>query len=88
MYELPPTNNYPHDGGSTLITKASVRASKPSYLKSHDADGRQAYELDFVAQRVELPLKSPRELPVSESERQRYQTYQSTVNYGYRYQPG
>jgi hypothetical protein len=87
-YKLPPTNNYPDDGGSAPITKASMHSSIPASLKSHEADGRQIYELDSVAERVQLPLKNPRELPGSEGERQRYQAYQSTVSYGYPYRPG
>jgi hypothetical protein len=65
-----------------------MHSSIPAFLKSHEADGRQIRELDSVAERVELPLKSPRELPGSEGERQRYQAYQSTMSYGYPYQPG
>jgi hypothetical protein len=87
MYDMPPTNNYPHDGGSSLITKASIRSSKPAYVKSYEADGRQTYELDSVAERMELPLESPRELPGSEGERQRYQAHQSTIGHSNPYQP-
>jgi hypothetical protein len=82
MYELPPMDSYTRDSASTKITKeASVLSTKPVYLKRYEADGAQTYELDSVTERVELPLKSPRELPGSEGERQRYQTYQSTTGY-------
>jgi hypothetical protein len=76
-------SDYTSDSASTgLVREASVLSSKPFYLKGYEIDGTQTYELDAVAARVELPLKSPRELPGSEGGRQRYQTYQSTTGYG------
>jgi hypothetical protein len=89
MYDIPSRSDYTSDSASTgLVREASVLLSKPSYLKGYEIDGTQTYKLDAVAGRVELPLKSPRELPGSEGERQRYQAHQSTTGYGNSYQPG
>jgi hypothetical protein len=46
---------------------------KPAYL--YEAGGVPTYELDAIGGRVELPMKSPRELPGAEGERQRYVAY-------------
>jgi hypothetical protein len=50
-----------------------ARLSEPTYL--YEADGAPSYELDAVGERVELPMKSPRELPGSDGERQRHVAY-------------
>jgi len=77
MYESPPISGYNRDGASTGVAKqASILSNKPASLKGYEADRLYTYELDAVAERVELPLKSPRELPGSEGERQRHQTHQ------------
>jgi hypothetical protein len=89
MYDMPSRSDYTSDSAFTgLVKEASVLSSKPSYLEGYEIDGMQTYELDAVAARVELPLKSPRELPGSEGERQRYQAHQATTGYGNSYQPG
>jgi hypothetical protein len=87
MFELPPMDSYTRDSASSGITKeASVLPTKPAYLERYEAEGAQTYELDSVAERVELPLKGPRELPGSDGGRQRFQAYQSTTGYGNSYQ--
>lgn len=87
MFELPPMNGYPRDSASTGTTRESlIRSGKPDHLKAYEAGGVQTYELDSVSERAELPLKSPRELPGSEGERQRYQAIQSQ-NGGNPYHP-
>jgi hypothetical protein len=89
IYDIPSRRDYTSDSASTgLVKGASILSSKHAYLKGHEIDGAQTYELDAVAAGVELPLKSPRELPGSEGERQRYQAHQSTTGYGNAYQPG
>lgn len=89
MYEMPLARSRPYESTSTAVTEeASIRLSKPAYLKAYEVDAAQTYEFNSVAGRVELPLKSPRELPGSEGERQRYQVYRSTVSYDDPYQPG
>ena len=76
--DLPPVDGYTRDSASTGITRqASTLSSKPAFLKGYEAGRVHTYELDSVAERVGLPLKSPRELPGSEGERQRFQTSQS-----------
>jgi hypothetical protein len=86
---MPSRSDYTSDSASTaLVREAFVLSSKPAYLKGYEVDGAQTYELDAVAARVELPLKSPRELPGSEGERQRYQAHQATTGYGNSYQQG
>jgi hypothetical protein len=40
-----------------------------------EVDGTPSYELDAVRERVEAPMKSPRELPGEEGERRRYVAY-------------
>jgi hypothetical protein len=50
-----------------------VHTSKPAYL--FEVDGAPSYELDAVGDRVEAPMKSPRELPGEEGERRRYVAY-------------
>ncbi|KEQ59476.1 uncharacterized protein M437DRAFT_57051 [Aureobasidium melanogenum CBS 110374] len=77
MFESPSTSGYSGDSASTGTTKESlIRSGKPEHLKAYEAGGVQTYELDSVRDRAELPLKSPRELPGSEGERQRYQAVQ------------
>jgi hypothetical protein len=67
---MPLSRSRPYESTSTVvIEEVSLRSSKPAYLKAYEVDAAQTYELDSVAERVELPLKSPRELPGSEGER-------------------
>lgn len=80
-------SGYSRDSASTGATKESlIRSGKPDHLKAYEAGRVQTYELDSVRERAELPLKSPRELPGTEGERQRYQTVQSQDG-GNPYQP-
>lgn len=86
VYEL---DSYAPDSAPRAVSKeASMRMSKHAFLQGYEAAGVHAYELDSVTERVELPLKSPRELPGSEGERQRYQAHQPTTNHGNSFQPG
>jgi hypothetical protein len=69
------------DASSRIGKESSIRSTvKPEYLKRYDADAYASYELDAMAGRVEMPMKSPRELPGSEGERQRYQAYHPGVS--------
>jgi hypothetical protein len=82
-------DNYASNSASTGVTKeAPMRMSKHAFLKGYEAARVHAYELDSFAERVELPLKSPRELPGSDGERQRYQAHQPTTGSNNPYQPG
>ncbi|THX02673.1 hypothetical protein D6D13_08131 [Aureobasidium pullulans] len=69
------------DASSRIVKESSIRSTvKPEYLKRYDADAYTSYELDAMAGRAEMPMKSPRELPGSEGERQRYQAYHPGVS--------
>lgn len=71
---LPSNGGHTRDSASTGVTKGSlIRSGKPDHLKGFEACGVQTYELDAVGEWAEVPLRSPRELPGSERERQRYQ---------------
>jgi hypothetical protein len=78
----------PNSAPMAVTKEASMRMSKHAFLKGYEAAGVHAYELDSVAERVELPLKSPRELPGLEGERQRYQAHQTTTSPNNWYSPG
>jgi len=56
--------------------------SKPAFWKWYDADKVHIYELDAVATRVEMPLKSPIELPGAERAMQRHQAHQQATSNG------
>jgi hypothetical protein len=79
MYVVGSPNIHAHDSAwsrstSTRTVKESpVCLSEPTYL--YEAGGAPSYELNAVGERVELSTKSPRELPGSEGERQRYIAY-------------
>jgi hypothetical protein len=65
------------EGASSRLTRdPSIRLSTPAYLKAYEADGVPIFELATV-RGVEMPVRSPRELPGSEGERQRRHLYQS-----------
>lgn len=64
---------YPYDGASSRSTSTRSRMDKPAPL--YEAGGALTYELDAVGERTELPMKSPKELPGAEGERQRYVAY-------------
>jgi hypothetical protein len=65
------------EGASSRLTRdPSIRMSMPAHLKAHEVDGVPRFELAAV-RGVEMPVRSPRELPGSEGERQRRHLYQS-----------
>jgi hypothetical protein len=65
------------EGAASRLTRdLSICMSMPAYLKAHEVDGVPRVELAAV-RGVEMPVRSPRELPGSEGERQRRHLYQS-----------
>ncbi|CAD0107935.1 unnamed protein product [Aureobasidium uvarum] len=85
MHVSPSTSSFSHESASDAPTKEAF-TTKPAYLKGCDTNSTRTYEMDAMGERIELPLKSPRELPGSEGERQRYQAYQPIpFNQSYRH---
>jgi hypothetical protein len=71
---LDPVDSASSEGSSTRTSKQPlVHTSKHVHL--FGVDGTPRYELDAVGERVEAPMKSPRELPGEEGERRRYVAY-------------